>query len=241
MLSLLLIWSATGCYFFYPKIPSTPRPEVVEGKAVEILSQDNEYMASCDPTRDRKCGLTSKGEFKKKSNYVTVRAEYDGRTLNQFELRKLVDPDFDKKLARVRSNKGVCNISLVPSVISVVGLAALTIAGPLYDKLGDKALIVGLAASGTAAGGALLSYPLGGFACRRARRQYNALFIDVAPDDTEFILRTGYGDQQGNTVYVDEMLKLTEDFNKRFAPGGPGVKEPPSDETEESQVETSSE
>lgn len=225
---ILVLSFASGCYFYYPKIPKTPRPELVDGEQVQIVAENNEYMASCDPTRDRKCGLSRNGEWKKKSSYISVEARYNGRTLNQFELRKLVDPDFDKKLDRVRSNKGTCNISLIPSVISVIGLAALTVAGPLYDKLGDKALVVGLAASGTAAGGALLSYPLGGFACRRARRQYNALFTDVDPDDTSFVLRASYGENKGNDTYVEEMMKLTEDFNRRFATK-PDPEEPPTE------------
>ena len=101
---------------------------------------------------------------------------------------------------------------MVPSVISVIGLTALTFAGPFYDKLGTNAALVGWGSAALAAGGAIASYPLGGFACRSARKEYNALWHTVDPTSREFIVHTGF-DSKASADYLDEMKVLAQKFN----------------------------
>ena len=50
------------------------------------------------------------------------------------ELRSLVDPKFNEKIDHIRSRKTLCNLSLIPSVIAIVGIILATILLPDQTK-----------------------------------------------------------------------------------------------------------
>jgi hypothetical protein len=224
MLLLLGLLTTSGCYFFYPELPKAPRPQPVEGEDVKLL-MGGEYRARCEPS-SRGCMYTEKGEWRQIETYSTMRAKYDGKELTLFQLRRLVDPEFEQKLDRIRGRKGVCNLSLVPSAIGAIGGIVLTVAGAAADNLGDKALPIALAGLGGMVGGTLLSYPLGGFACRKAGREYKALVKGIGKDRTEFYIE---GDDLVETV------EMTKAFNRRFGKRVPPAGDDQPDETESSE------
>lgn len=225
-----LFVALSGCYFYYPRIPSTPAPTVKPGAKVEATYEGTTYERDCLAS-DRACHVSKKG-ITTTASYTTYRVTYDGKPLSPFELRQLVDPAFDKKLAHVKRNKGLCNLSLVPSVIAVAGLVVLSVAGPFYDKLGDAAVPVAVGAAGALLGGTVLSYPLGGFACKRAGREYKALFGGLPSTEREEVI---VHDEQ--VQYLEEMETLTAAFNAKFG-DGVAPTEPPADAPPEAPVET---
>lgn len=224
-MALVIVCCTSGCYWDYPKIP-TARPKVIEGERVEMDAERHSYSKKCNP-RDADCGLSKSGEWQKRASYTTVVAKYHGQPLTQFELRSLVDPKFEEKIAHIRSRKGLCNLSLVPSVIGIIGMGVAIYGLDAKDRFGeDGARTIQLAGAAAGIGGALGSWALGGFACTKAKEEYAALFPGTTPDERSL------DRDRDNAAYLEEMAKLTESFNQRFQ-NGPSPDPEPEEPTQE--------
>jgi hypothetical protein len=210
---------ATGCYFSYPKLPSRPRPTVEQGEEVEISTQEHSYNKSCQPGSSG-CGLASDGTWKKRRRYDTISARYRGQTLTQFEVQRLVNPEFEAKFKRIVDRKSVCNLSLIPSAIAVATIIGGALAqDQINAAFGDRKQVAYAVIAGTALGSALLSYPLGGYACSAAHDEWKALMNGVDPDDKDLDVSTS------NQSYITETRKLAEEFNRQFGRKQPAAPE----------------
>lgn len=208
---LSLLISSSGCFFYYPELPKGPKLEVEAGKRIDLGLSSHDINYDCTGS-GRGCQMTAEG-WKRPGTYQTIDARYGDRSLKAREVRELADPDYDKKLAKIRSYKGTCNISIVPSAIAFISTVALPFVAGAVDKLGDAGLPVALGLVGGMVGGTALSYPLGGYACIKAGRAWKGMFKGVDPEESGFIV----GDDQ--QAWLTEMEGLVTAFNAKFATG----------------------
>lgn len=235
-----LLVLSSGCYFMYPKaIPKVNGALVVEGEQIEIRTRSIKRWGSCsdsDYKHDR-CEIIH-GKLKAPYTVFAAKAVYNGNTLTRAEFNELVYPDYAQRVQKVKDAKGVCRLSLVPSVLAI-GTAILAYVGPLMSGnrfTDDQKKVIYIGGGITAGGLALLSYPIGGFACVRASSAAGNLFAGAKETEWESFNADGFKDVE----------KLAEDFNNRRAGGTTPPAEPeepqptpPADEGSESSTTSS--
>lgn len=209
--ALLVCLLSSGCYFFFPfKMPPPRKTDlVVPGEQIRLKTREVKlYVASCseDMARRGRCGIRD-GKLMRwdPQDYTTLK--YGGRDLTYAEFRDLADPEFADERARFKKLNRACNLSLVPSAISVVGIAAavlypLVASGQLTDT--EKWYFrIGGGATAVVFGG--LSYPLGGYACGQAN----------------YAVKKGHEwDEDDFAGDGEELQKIVDDFNARVMNGG---------------------
>ncbi|MEO7095567.1 MAG: hypothetical protein ABI175_20085 [Polyangiales bacterium] len=230
-----LLVLSSGCYFYYPKkIPTVNGALVIEGEQISIRTRSLKRWGSCsdsDYKHDR-CEIVH-GKLKAPYTVYAAKAVYNGNTLTRAEFNELVYPDYAKRIKTVTDAKAVCSISLVPSV-AAVAVAVLAYVGPLMSGnrfTDDQKKVLYIGGGIGAAGLALLSYPLGGYACVRAANAAGGLFESAKETEWESFQAEGFA----------EVEKLANDFNARRAGGTPPApadgaepEPPPADESVES-------
>jgi hypothetical protein len=215
-----LLVLASGCYSFYPnRVPKLNEALLVEGEQIRIETKRvRRYMECSD--QDYKYDRCEVIHAKLKRPYTVyiATAVYNGNTLTRAEFNQLVYADYPDRLKKVIDLKGVCKISMVPSVLAV-GVIAVAYLGPLmtgnkFDDDQKKMIYIGGAITGAGLG--ILSYPLGGFACVKAR--------SIAGDMFAFARETEW--ESSDPATFKDVEKLAADFNQRR---GGGTTEPPAD------------
>lgn len=168
--------ATTGCYFFYPQeIPTLPGPLIQEGAQITLDRSEETFFRGCTDGELKldECELR-KGEWRKRYVSYKAVASYGGRVLTQGEFYQLTIPGYNDGIRAVRADKGTCNLSLVPSVIALAGgvfaMVVLATGDTITENASTKLKLYGVGA-GTALLGFGASYPLGGYACRRAGKR----------------------------------------------------------------------
>ncbi len=219
LVALLVLGS--GCYAFYPDhVPKLHEALLVEGEQIKIdITRAKRYgTCSDDDYKYDRCEVVH-AKLKRPYTIYTAKAVYNGNTLTRAEFNQLVYADYPDRLKKVNDLKGVCRISLVPSVLAVA-VVAVSYLGPLMigNKLDDdqkKMVYIGGAITGGALG--ILSYPLGGFACVKAHSAAGSMFAFAKETEWESTDPDSFKDVE----------KLAADFNQRRG----GDTTPPADDT----------
>jgi len=181
--SLFLV-AVSGCYYFYPhgQVPAHGKPVPEPGARIELdVTKVDVWNRTCNSSeiKDERCEL-HKGKLMWRTLEYKVHATYQGNPLSQGEFYMLADPTYDGRVEHIRSKNTMCNVSLVPSTISLLGFAA-AMAALVLDNNGegplgrDKSTVVMAAGFATFGAGALVSYPLGGYACWSAHGEADKL------------------------------------------------------------------
>lgn len=217
-LALLTLVLLQGCYFFYPTtLPKLPGPTIVDGGRMEVSVRETTAYTMCFKS-DLQAGrcVWHRNDWAMERTRYTARASYAGRELTQGEFYLLTRDGYPAAVKKIQSRKGTCNISLVPSVIAFAGAMFATVVLASGDRIAksddDKLLLYG-AGAGTFALGAIASYPLGGYACRRAGGEGDAIKVGRASERRWESFRRGD---------LDEVIDLANAFNARGGrpPGG---------------------
>ncbi len=198
---LPLLAFLSGCYLWYPNVPKG-RLEIVPGATAEI-PRDSGVI-------DHECGTDDTGACEGKAiariRVTSGHPSYDGKKVSHYHFRYLVDPQFRKTIAKVRSLKSTCNISIAPTILSglavVAGLYIGSEKGENYVR--DSGIAVGVAAGFYA-----LSYPLGGYACMRANKIYDSTGMDT--NARESFVHIG---NDKDERYVELLQELAAKFNE---------------------------
>jgi len=207
-LHLALIATA-GCYFYYPHhIDDLKQPKLVDGGRIEVTTSHKATTRLClsqDEIAGR-CVLVD-GKWRLPAVLFEAKATYNGERLSQSEFYMLTSEGFPAAIDKIRSHKGVCRLSLVPSVIALAGAAFATVVLAAGDKIEtDTAIKLIAIGGGTFAGGALLSIPLGGVACRRASNEAEQL-----PGGGSRLLGWSSYDEDD----INAVVRLADEFNAR--------------------------
>ncbi len=198
--TLLVLVVLGGCYLQYPSLPKgeiTPVP----GATAEIPRVGKDIVQDCGNSNSGRC----RGRLTYEVHVVTGKPMYNEQKVSHYKFRMLVDPDFRKKVAHIRSLKSTCNISLAPTILAGVAAGVALYFGAQkaehYTRNSGIAVGVGL-------GFYALSYPMGGYACRRASTEWresgtsdnaNEAFVYVSDDKDE--------------AYLEGLQKLAAEFN----------------------------
>ncbi|MDQ3336547.1 MAG: fasciclin domain-containing protein [Myxococcota bacterium] len=231
-LVLALIVLCSGCYFYYPSTRRAKAPQAPPGTQIEVDADVHTGYRVCDNNLEG-CVVRG-GVLKRPYKYTVARFRYNGKVLNQGELRALAKPEsHDTKYKQIEELKGTCNLSLIPSMLYAIGAVAVTIGAAGGDKLGDTGTYIAVGGAATMLGGAALSYPIGGYACMKAKRRSEE--SGIANDD-----RTRFSVNNNDDLAMErlrELGQIVDDFNERArtaernAPEPePGTEEAASDE-----------
>ena len=209
---LLVVVILGGCYLQYPGVhKGSIKP--VPGATAEIPRDARNIIKDCGTDDTGSC----KGKLKRKIHVVTGHPTYDGKRVSHYQFRMLVDPDFRKKVAHIRDLKSTCNISIAPTILAGAAAAvALYIGNEKGENYSRNAGI----AVGIGVGFYALSYPLGGYACTRARREWRAAGMDSNADES-FVRVSDDQDE----LYLEGLQELAAKFNAN--PTGTVVSEAP--------------
>jgi uncharacterized surface protein with fasciclin (FAS1) repeats len=164
-----------------------------------------------------------KGELRMRSDEYMVVAKYQGNVLTVGEFYMLTDAKYVEGVEHIRSKSGMCKLSLVPSTIAIIG-AAVAIAAVALNNGGEGALGTDAAQTlvvggGLAfGGGAILSYPLGGYACWSAHGEADDLALSIAHHHAWYL------DKESD---AEHLKKLADDFNAKQAGHAPEREETP--------------
>jgi hypothetical protein len=212
LVALCAIATASGCYFYYPsKVPKLHGALVVEGEAMEMkVETRKEHYNTCMDEQIQRgvCELVD-GKWMFPYNKYHVTVLYDGRTLTHAELLELAMPEYPSRVNEIAGKRAACKVSSVPSWLAVgvgVATAAVSILGT--DQLSnDQRTKIYWGGAGATVGLALLSYPLGGFACASARALAGNMLNGADFKDWRF----------NELEEVAAMQKLVDDFNAKHA------------------------
>lgn len=213
-IAVLVLALLSGCYFSYPSaVPRVPGPRTVAGARIEVETWERIVWSSCGSADQRanRCELRN-GTWQLPRTVYHAKATYNGTLLTQGELYMLTRDGYLDTVSSVRSRKGTCKLSLVPSLVALAGGAFAAVAGIAGDKLfdtSDQAIRYALVGGGVFVGGALLSYPLGGYACRRAGAEGNKVAMDQSSESQWY---------STDARVVQRVVELADAFNRR---GGP--------------------
>lgn len=163
---------ASGCYYYYPKeVPKLNGALLVEGQAIEIETTSEQRWETCTDyeLRHNQCEMHHAKAMHPYTLYAAT-MRYGGRELTQAEFFELAMADYPERIRGIQDAASTCRISAVPSAIAVIAAIA-AIGVPLFFSTSfnddqKKAIYIGGAA--TSVGAALLSFPIGGYACVRA-------------------------------------------------------------------------
>lgn len=194
---------SAACYGKARPTPTIPDlPEVVPGASVHL-----------DVDSDEELDLRgSRARWVK--NYRIDGMSYDGKPVTYGQVRALVDPSFQGKLAEHRDNVRKCRRANVPRYIGyasvVAGIGLLSYGGVLFKDKPELQMVTSYGAMGVGA----LSYAtgylfFGGRACSDANEMYEQLRLDQAGEGAIY-----------NDALVGEIGKLVEDFNRRMEAQG---------------------
>jgi hypothetical protein len=209
---VVAVMSASGCYFAFPStLPPSHRSDLfVQGEAMKINTREvKTYAGTCSDRNieDGTCELHN-GKLQHWEMVSHARIKYGGKNLTYAEFRELADPEYQRRIEVMESEKTACTVSLVPSVLAVASVAVAVLV-PLLEggKLSDPEknhYYVGGAAGAVLFGA--LSYPLGGYACVRANHAGTAEYAWTKDD--------WYG-------AGEEFQQLVDNFNTRIRGGSP--------------------
>jgi len=175
-----------GCYFFYPSnIPAKGKPVVVPGAKLDLEVDEYTWWGSCSDydLQHDKCEF-HEGKLRTRHLARDLVPTYDGKRITVGEFNMLSRPGYAEQVERIRARHGACKLSFVPSAVAAVGVLVATAGLALSNSLGeDTALKLYIAGGAAFAGGAALSYPLGGYACWKAHGEGKEINIDASAND----------------------------------------------------------
>jgi hypothetical protein len=217
---LLCLVSTSGCYFYFSPPNNRARPTVIPGAEIEIKSSEVTQRTESNERDTREICATGTDTYE----FTKYTATYGGKKLTEGELLALVSPRYNADWDRIESKKGVCRLSLVPTVLSGIALAVgggLSIYGGLkYGKIEEwdsKTRNATYVATGATVGFGLLSYVAGGFACITA----NGIGIAMGAKyhhNREF--HVGNRNQHWTEARIEELEKVVRAFNAKAKGGG---------------------
>jgi hypothetical protein len=198
---LPLIAVLGGCYLQYPGLPkSTIKP--VPDATAEISRDAGNVERDCGNSDVGRCS----GRLTHKVHVVSGHPKYNGQKVSHYQFRTLVDADFRQKVAHIRDLKSTCNISIAPTMLAGAALVAALYVGAQkgenYQR--DSGIAVGIGVGFYA-----LSYPLGGYACRRARSEWAAARMDKGQANRTFVSIADDKDEE----YLRGLQELAKKFN----------------------------
>jgi len=219
-LVILAVAVAPGCYAFYPHGFKRAVPPRVEANAkIRLEARDHTSWSSCTSSDD-KCEVHD-GEIK--SSYQSTRyyPYYGDVPITLGQLRALLDGDsYTAAWDKIERKKGTCKISIPPTVIYFVGALATVVGITLSKNEPDSDMRTYSYIAGAVTGGAaLLSYPLGGYACMQAKSVAEGIEVNVA--DSPYATANGRD--------IDELQRKIDAFNRGERPGRNGTETPTRD------------
>lgn len=223
---LALLALTSSCYFYYPKqLPKVDTALIVEGEKITLSTRPKTWWSTC-PDSDLAEGRCEQhdGKWRKAQHVLVGQMNYNGRALTRSEFYQLTIADYGARVQSVKDEKSTCRISLVPSALAVAS-AIVAIGVPLFFSTSfnddqQRAIYIG-GAVGTVVFAAL-SYPIGGFACVRARSKVGDLLENATLTEWEASDLAGF----------DELVKDADDFNNgRIGSSTPVVADKPAGET----------
>ncbi len=228
-LAVLPLLASTGCYFFYPEhIPKLPGPLIQEGETISIERSEKVSYSSCTDSELKadKC-VRREGEWRRRDVTYKATASYGGRALTQGEFYQLTIPTYNDDIRAVMAEKGTCNLSKIPSTIAFVGglfaMVVLATGDSITDNKDTQLKLYGVGAGAVVLGFAA-SYPLGGYACRRADKR--GMRMEGAGLDAS--ARKEFS--SSNESRIDKIVDLADAFNRAHAaqpsPGEPDAPAP---------------
>lgn len=222
---LALLALTSGCYFYYPKnVPKLNGALMVEGEQITFSTRESKDWTHCS-NKERDAGKCEYVGTTWRRYYPVyfLSASYAGRTLTKGEFYELTMPEFPAMVRKVGAQKGTCNLSLIPTALAVASAIATiglpTLASTTFDD-GQKETIFYVGAAATV-GFAVLSYPVGGFACVKAR----SLSKEMLEESSKKSWRSAH-----KSEFAD-IEKLASDFNSGRVGSStpPAVDAPPAD------------
>jgi len=198
---VLVVVALGGCYFWYPKLPDSKLLKPIPGATAEIERHAGDITRECGKNDSGDC----RGRFYHQVHVVTGRPKYNGQEVSHYQFRMLVDEDARQKVAHIRSLKGTCNISIAPTILAGVAAAVAIYIGS--EKKENYTRDSGIAV-GIGAGFYALSYPMGGYACVRANREWRATGMESNPDESFVHI----GDDK-DEEYLRGLQELAAKFN----------------------------
>jgi hypothetical protein len=206
----------SGCYYLNPhSARRSQRPEIVDGATLDLQAEEGASWLSCTEREIEKDLCQRRGgDWKRRRTYVDVTFSYNGKPLTRGEARALVDDNYDEKWRALESKRGTCKWSILPTAIAVLGYIAIPIvlSEKAKQKFGEDNNTPFYIAAGVGIGGAVASYPMGGYACRQARRIANDLGVWTAKQKSRRFWRHDPADVQT----AKELGKVVEDFNRKM-------------------------
>jgi hypothetical protein len=216
VIALVLAVASSGCYFLSPHgARRSPRPQIVDGATLDLQVEDGASWVTCTEREiERDSCHYRGGKWKRRQTYVDVTFSYDGKPLTRGEARALVDDKYDEKWRALESKRSTCRWSLVPSAIAMLGYIAIPIvlSDRAKQKFGEDNMTPFYVAAGVGIGGALASYPMGGYACRQARRIGNDLGVWTASQRR----RRFYREDSSDVRASKELARIVEEFNGKM-------------------------
>jgi len=202
----------SGCYFYFSTPKKAEAPTVVPGEPIVVKTKrKTAYFHCVEPYTG--CYYAKDGIWKKEAEYDDHVVTYRGKQLTRGELRALADPEgHAERYKKIDANRGTCKLSLIPSALSMAGLLTVIVGGVAYKKLGEDTgnIVVGVGMISTVGFG-VLSYPIGGYACRRMDHESGRM--GAAQDD---LIGVHAGvDNDAQQQQVAEIMELVEAFNAR--------------------------
>ncbi len=208
-----LLACVSGCYFQYPHDLKRGKP--LHGNAsasIELHDEDHVwYSHDCD--RHSQSCVWRKGELVRPRPYTTTTATYDGKSVTRGQISTLVEPDRQAaKYADMERHRSTCSLSLVPSAVFMVGSLAALGGAAASSRSGssDIATYVWIGGAIAMVAGAVLSYPIGGFACNAGLASAQRSGIS---HDNETRWSTA-ADDQGAIAREQEIRTAVATFNR---------------------------
>jgi hypothetical protein len=220
---LVVVALTAGCYGFYPhNLKRSVPPRADETAQITLEAKPFTSWTSCGPS-DRNCEWHD-GKLMDPYRYLRYYPSYGGTPITLGQLRALLDGDkYDAAWDKIERKKGMCRVSIAPTVIYFAAAIGSVVAFTLSKSEPDSTMrTYAYIGAGVAGGAALLSYPLGGYACMQAK--------GIAED-----IEAQYGDSPYETANpgnaaeereIDELQRRIDAFNRGERPNRKGAGTP---------------
>jgi hypothetical protein len=226
LLVVLAVAVVSGCYGFYPHgYKRAVRPRVEASAKIRLEAKAHTSWSSCSAS-DNDCEIHD-GELQSPYHYTRYYPYYGDVAITLGQLRALLDGDkYDAAWDKIEGKKGTCKISIAPTVVYFVAAAATVVAITLSRNEPDSSMrTYAYIAAGVTGGAALLSYPLGGYACMQAKGIAESIDAKYAESPYE-TANPGYAAEERE---IEELQRRIDAFNRGEQPNRKGTDTPTQD------------
>ncbi|MDX2088969.1 MAG: fasciclin domain-containing protein [Kofleriaceae bacterium] len=208
----------SGCYGFYPHELKRQVPPRVEGRAELRLEEKNFTSWSDCGASDKNCEWHD-GELQSPYHYKRYYPYYGDEAINLGQLSALLNGDkYTAAWDRIEGKKGTCKISIAPTVVYFAAAIGSVVAFTLSKDEPDSDMrTYAYIGAGVSGGAALLSYPLGGYACMQAKGIADKIEARYGESPYE-VLNPGNSQEERK---IADLQRRIAAFNRGERPGAP--------------------